>query len=58
MMQSVIDDRDDSGVDFFVEVDGTAAHVSIIDDDQVKQYTSHCVMTFNTYSTSLMLLPC
>ena len=34
-MQSVIDERDDSGEDFFVEVDGTAAHVSIVNDDQV-----------------------
>jgi hypothetical protein len=47
-MQSVIDDRDDSGVDFFVEVDGTVAHVSIVNDDEVMQNTSHSVMNFST----------
>lgn len=48
MMQSDIDDSDVSGVDFFVEVDGTAAYVSIINDDQVKHKTSSYVMNFNT----------
>jgi hypothetical protein len=47
-MQSVIDETDDIGVDFFVEDDGTAAHVSIVNDDQVKHKTSHCVMNSNT----------
>lgn len=40
MTQSITDEREDSGVDIYVAVDGSVAHLSYFNDEEVSRNTS------------------